>query len=163
MSFVGIKVQNIQDLEEVFVDGKPLWPLVYYCLRCGYLKGALHCINQSGAAFVEFKSALEEATNNPLHHPSSRAESILKLHYRKHVRSATDPYKKAAYCALVPCEPDDLHSEVMSAADDYLWLKLCQVRDQSDAEGKLSLDHLQKTILEVYGKELFHVIHFFLL
>lgn len=151
-SFVGIKIQNLSDLEEAFVDEKPLWPLVYYCMRCGDLKAALYCINRCGAAFQEFKTALEEAIEDPQHHPSTRSESVLKLHYRKHVRSATDPYKKAAYCALVPCEPDDLHTEVMSAADDYLWLKLCQVREQSDLENKLTLDNLQTTISEVYGK-----------
>lgn len=152
-SFVGIKIQNMRDLEEVFVDDRPLWPLVYYCMRSGDLKAALQCLNQCGPAFQEFRSALEEAIEDPQHHPSSRAEATLKLHYRKHVRSATDPYKKAAYCALVPCEPDDLHTEVMLAADDYLWLKLCQVREQPDPENKLTLDHLQTTILEVYGKK----------
>ncbi|XP_001607183.1 nuclear pore complex protein Nup93 [Nasonia vitripennis] len=151
-SFVGIKIQNTRDLEEVMVEDRPLWPLVYYCMRSGDLKAALQCLDQCGAGFQEFRSALEEAIEYPLHHPSSRAESTLKLHYRKHVRSATDPYKKAAYCALVPCEPDDLHTEVMSAADDYLWLKLCQVREQPDPENKLTLDHLQTTILEVYGE-----------
>jgi nuclear pore complex protein Nup93 len=152
-SFVGIKIQNMRDLEEVIVEDKPLWPLVYYCMRSGDLKAALQCLNQCGAGFQEFRSALEEAVDDPQHHPSSRAESTLKLHYRKHVRSATDPYKKAAYCVLVPCEPDDLHTEVMSAADDYLWLKLCQVRDQPDSENKLTLDNLQTTILDIYGKK----------
>ena len=155
-SFVGIKIQNMRDLEEVTVDERPLWPLIYYCMRAGDLKAALQCLNQCGAGFQEFRSALEEAIDDPQHCPSSRSESTLKLHYRKHVRSATDPYKKAAYCALVPCEPDDLHTEVMSAADDYLWLKLCQVREQPDPENKLTLDHLQTTILEIYGKKLFY-------
>ncbi|XP_058792839.1 nuclear pore complex protein Nup93-like [Phymastichus coffea] len=151
-SFVGIKIDSMRDLEEVLIEDRPLWPLVYYCMRSGDLKGALYCINQCGAAFQEFRSALEEAIEDSQRHPSSRAESTLKLHYRKHVRSSTDPYKKAAYCVLVPCEPDDLHTEVMSAADDYLWLKLCQVREQPDPENKLTLDHLQTTILEVYGE-----------
>ncbi|XP_011499100.1 PREDICTED: nuclear pore complex protein Nup93-like [Ceratosolen solmsi marchali] len=155
-SFVGIKIQNMRDLEEVLVEDKPLWPLVYYCMRSGDLKAALQCLNQCGTSFQEFRSALEEAIEDPQHHPTSRAESTLKLHYRKHVRSATDPYKKAAYCVLVPCEPDDLHTEVMSAADDYLWLKLCQVRDQPDSEIKLTLENLQTTILDIYGESYYH-------
>lgn len=150
-SFVGIKVQNLRDLEDAMVEHKPLWPLVYYCMRAGDYKAALQCLNQCNIEFPEFKTALEEACDDQQHHPSSRAESILKLHYRKQVRSVTDPYKRAAYCALVPCEPDDLHSEVISTADDYLWLKLCQVRDQMDVENKLTLDYLQTTISEIYG------------
>ena len=151
-SFIGIKIQSMRDLEEIIVEERPLWPLVYYCMRAGDLKAALQCLNQCGAAFQEFRIALEESIEDPHHRPSSRSESTLKLHYRKHVRSSTDPYKKAAYCVLAPCEPDDLHTEVLSAADDYLWLKLCQVREQSDPENKLTFDNLQKTILEVYGK-----------
>ncbi|XP_023288792.1 nuclear pore complex protein Nup93, partial [Orussus abietinus] len=155
-SFVGVKLLVTRDLEDVRVDDKPLWPLVYYCMRCGDFKAALQCLEQVDTAFQEFKSALEEAADDPQRKPSSRAESILKLHYRKHVRSATDPYKRAAYCALVPCEPDDLHSEVMSTADDYLWLRLCQVRDQPDGENKLTLAHLQTTISEIYGESYYH-------
>lgn len=155
-SFVSVKVQNLRDLEDVVIDKKPLWPLVYYCMRSGDYNAALQCLNQCSTEFlkscVEFKTALEEACSDPQHHPSSRAESILKMHYRKQVRSVSDPYKRAAYCALVPCEPDDLHSEVISTADDYLWLKLCQVRDQADIENKLTLDYLQTTISEIYGR-----------
>ncbi|KAG7207484.1 hypothetical protein KM043_009116 [Ampulex compressa] len=155
-SFVGVKVQNFRDLEDVMVDDKPLWPLVYYCMRSGDFKAALQCISQCSQEFQEFKVALEEACEDPQKHPSSRAEAILKLHYRKHVRSVTDPYKRAAYCALVPCEPDDLHSDVIFTADDYLWLKLCQVRDQPDSENKLTLDYLQTTISEIYGESYYH-------
>ncbi|KAL2718929.1 nuclear pore complex protein Nup93-like [Vespula squamosa] len=155
-SFVGIKVQNLRDLEDVMVGDRPLWPLVYYCMRCGDLKAALYCLKQCNADFPEFKTALEEACDDPQRYPGNRAESVLKLHYKKHVRSATDAYKRAAYSALVPCEPDDLHSEVVATADDYLWLKLCQVRDQPDIENKLTLDYLQTTISEIYGESYYH-------
>lgn len=150
-SFVGLKVQSMRDLEDVMVEDKPLWPLVYYCMRSGDYKAALQCLDQCNVEFPKFKAALEEACDDPQQRPSNRAESILKLHYRKQVRSVSDPYKRAAHCALVPCEPDDLHSEVIATADDYLWLKLCQVRDQEDAENKLTLDYLQTTISEIYG------------
>lgn len=155
-SFVSVKVQNLKDLEDVMVEDKPLWPLVYYCMRVGDYKAALQCLNQYNTKFPEFRVALEEACNDPQRRPSSSAESNLKLQYRKHVRSVTDPYKRVAYCALVPCEPDDLHSDVICTADDYLWLKLCQVRDQSDAENKLTLDYLQTTISEIYGESYYH-------
>lgn len=155
-SFVRVKVQNLRDLEDAMVDDKPLWPLVYYCMRCGDFKAALQCLNRCSTEFPEFKTALEEACEDPKRHPGSRAELDLKLHYRKHVRSVTDSYKRAVYCALVPCEPDDLHSDVISTADDYLWLKLCQIRDQTDSENKLTLDYLQTTISEIYGESYYH-------
>ncbi|KAG6798255.1 nuclear pore complex protein Nup93 [Apis mellifera caucasica] len=152
-SFVTVKVQNLKDL---MVENIPLWPLVYYSMRVGDYKAALHFLSQCKTDFSEFRIALEEASCDPSRHLSSSAESNLKLQYRKHVRSVTDPYKKAAYCALVPCEPDDLHPDVICTADDYLWLKLCQVRDHSDAENKLTLDYLQTTISEIYGESYYH-------
>lgn len=150
-SFVRVKIQSMLGLEGAQIDGRPLWPLVYYCMRAGDFNAALQCLKHAGPGVEEFRTVLEEAATNTGRRPSSRSESIVKLQYRRHVRSATDPYKRAAYCALVPCDPDDLHSEVMSTADDYLWLRLCQVRDQADSENKLTLDHLQTTILEEYG------------
>ena len=30
------------------VDGKPLWPMVYYCLRCGDIQSALKCMECAG-------------------------------------------------------------------------------------------------------------------
>ncbi|XP_046606302.1 nuclear pore complex protein Nup93-like isoform X1 [Neodiprion virginianus] len=155
-SFVRVKIQSTLGLEGIQVDGMPLWPLVYYCMRAGDFHAALHCLKQAGSSVDEFRAVVEEAANSSTQRPGSRSESIVKLQYRRHVRSATDPYKRAAYCALVPCDPDDLHSEVMTTADDYLWLRLCQVRDQADSENKLTLDHLQTTILEEYGESYYH-------
>ncbi|XP_066595874.1 nuclear pore complex protein Nup93-like [Prorops nasuta] len=167
LSFVRVKVQNISDYDDR-VEGRPLWPVVYYCMRSGDYIAALEALKKSVKEqekndqqikeFQDFQEALEEASKDPRHHPSSRTESNLKLHYGKHIRSIINPFKRAAYCALVPatCEPDDLHNEVISTADDYLWLKLCHVRDQSDTENKLTLDALQRTILEIYGESYYN-------
>lgn len=31
------------------IDGKPLWPMVYYSLRCGSIQSALKCLQQQQA------------------------------------------------------------------------------------------------------------------
>lgn len=44
-----VKVGNVVDylgMEQVFIDNLPFWPVFYYCLRCGDLEAALHCIKQ---------------------------------------------------------------------------------------------------------------------
>lgn len=33
---------------EGHIDGKPLWPMVYYSLRCGNIQSALKCLQQTG-------------------------------------------------------------------------------------------------------------------
>lgn len=46
-----VKAGNVAEylgMEQVFVDGLPFWPVFYYCLRCGDLDAALHCVRQLG-------------------------------------------------------------------------------------------------------------------
>jgi hypothetical protein len=51
---------------------------------------------------------------------------------------------------------NDEHSEVAKAADDYLWLKLCQIREEDSSEtqttDRMTYAHLQSLILEEYGR-----------
>lgn len=39
---------NYAGLQDGFVDGKPLWPLVYYSLRCGDIQSALKFLGRAG-------------------------------------------------------------------------------------------------------------------
>lgn len=46
-----VKIGNLSEylgMEQVFVDGLPFWPVIYYCLRCGDLDAAAHCVEQIG-------------------------------------------------------------------------------------------------------------------
>lgn len=56
------------------------------------------------------------------------------------------------YCILGACDVTDEHSEVVQTADDYLWLKLCQVREE-DTENTDCITYgvLQSLVLEEYG------------
>lgn len=51
---------------------------------------------------------------------------------------------------------NDEHSEVAKAADDYIWLKLCQIREEDSSEtqatDRMTYAHLQSLILEEYGR-----------
>lgn len=51
-SFVGLNFSNqsgnIIGLQDGLIEGKPLWPMVYYSLRCGNLQSALKCLQQTG-------------------------------------------------------------------------------------------------------------------
>ena len=52
----------------------------------------------------------------------------MRLAYRRSVRATTDSYKRAVYCILGACDPQDEHGEVATSLDDYLWIKLSQIR-----------------------------------
>lgn len=52
-SYVGLKFNNqntntIIGLQDGHIDGKPLWPLVYYSLRCGDISSAIRYLEQAG-------------------------------------------------------------------------------------------------------------------
>ena len=54
------------------------------------------------------------------------------------------------------CDVSEEHLEVAKAAEDYLWLKLCQIRDEESTDmqttDKMTYSHLQSLILEEYGE-----------
>lgn len=52
-AYVGFKFNNqsansIMGLQDGYIDGKPLWPLVYYSLRCGDAVSALKFVELAG-------------------------------------------------------------------------------------------------------------------
>lgn len=52
-SYVGLKFNNqinnsLIGLQDGYIDSKPLWPLIYYSLRCGDLQSALKCMELAG-------------------------------------------------------------------------------------------------------------------
>lgn len=48
-SFVSLRLPGgYLGLQDGLVDDRPIWPMVYYCLRSGDLAAALHCLKQAG-------------------------------------------------------------------------------------------------------------------
>ncbi|XP_071479796.1 nuclear pore complex protein Nup93-like [Diadema antillarum] len=149
--------------EDGEVDGLPVWPVIYYCIRCGDLEAAKITTSKAAQDLGEFSEYLEEYMQNDDRRLSPSTETKLRLHYRRAVRSSTDPFKRAVYCLLGRCDTVDNHSEVAEKTEDYLWLKLSQVQfgDSSTTSGqsssdKLTLQQLQTTLLEEYGESHFN-------
>lgn len=46
--FMRVKVTNEPGLDDTTADGMPLWPIVYYCLRCGDVAAAIQSLEQAG-------------------------------------------------------------------------------------------------------------------
>ena len=94
------------------------------------------------------------------------AEAAVRLAYRRSVRAASDPYRRAVHCVLGACDPLEEHSEVASSLDDYLWIKLSQIRDESGHDSSsshsgspletLTLQQLQHLMSEEYGESHFN-------
>lgn len=157
--FVGLRLQgqSLQAMADGAIDERPLWPMVYYCLRSGDANAAVHCLRKSGGDHEEFVAALEERIRNPDKPLSEKLQTAINFQYRIQVRNATDPYKRAVYCAVGSCDLSDEHSEVTKTADDYLWLRLCLIKPKSGNESEsFTYSDLQKLILEEYGETHYH-------
>ncbi|XP_047544610.1 nuclear pore complex protein Nup93-like [Vanessa atalanta] len=157
--FVGLRLQgqNTQGLTDGVIEDRPLWPMVYYCLRSGDATAALHCLRKAGRDHEEFIAALEEHIKGPEKALSDKLQTAINFQYRIQVRNSTDPYKRAVYCVIGCCDVSDEHSEVARTADDYLWLKLSVIKSRSNNESEsFSYSDLQKMILEDYGETHYH-------
>ncbi|XP_030374032.1 nuclear pore complex protein Nup93-1 [Scaptodrosophila lebanonensis] len=129
--------------------GKLLWPLVYYSLRCGSVSTAISFLQEAGNSCEEFAQLIVDREAGVI---NSKMESRLKLQYANKIKNSTDSYKKAVYCIILSCDPNEVHSEVAKTIDDFLWIKLAMLR-VGDAQ---SYSNLQCLILEKYGEKYFN-------
>lgn len=172
-AYVGLKFSDangsfVIGLQDGFVDGRPLWPMVYYCLRCGDLPSAIKCLQ--GTEHRDIVQALEERMYRPEQRLNSKLETQLRMQYKRQVRNtSTDPYKRAVYCIVASCDVTEQHAEVAKTSDDFLWIQLSLIRMDGGAGGgggssaaadqdgeSFSYQDLQKLILEQYGEKHFN-------
>ncbi|RZB77466.1 nuclear pore complex protein Nup93 [Asbolus verrucosus] len=153
-SFVGVRLQGeYSGLKDDKIDGRPLWPMVYYCIRSGDLAAAIYCLKKrSDKEFQDIIAILEAKLNNPDNPEIYKLEDNIRYNYRRHVRNETDPFKRIVCAVLGCCDVVDEHSEVARTADDYLWLKLSLVRADYDKDDHIKYADLQRMILEEYGE-----------
>ncbi|XP_063234645.1 nuclear pore complex protein Nup93-like isoform X2 [Bacillus rossius redtenbacheri] len=163
LGFVRVHVpSSVLGLEDGLVDGLPVWPVVFYCLRCGDVEAALFAARQAGPALEEFSTILEQFQKSRDFRLSSQLETLVRIQYRRQTRNITDPFKRAVYSVISACDVHDKHSEVAKAAEDYLWFKLCQIREdsveqqsESSLGDKITYSQLQTLIIEEYGESYF--------
>lgn len=157
-SFLKIKMPaGSIGFEDGSVNGVPVWPLVYYCLRCGDAEACIQAAEALPPQFSDFKTYLRnyiESADNRLH-PNNEAK--LRLQYKRVVRSSPDPYKRIVFCIIGRCDFSDAHPDVAKKTEDYTWLKLCllQLGDNDVKNAGASLLDLQKLVLEEYGENHF--------
>ena len=109
-SFLTLKLSSsAPGLDDGLVDGVPVWPMIYYCLRSGDISAALQAATAAGPALQEIITLLRELHQAADHRLSPAAESQVRLQYRRHCRQSADPYKRAVYCVLGATDVNDEH------------------------------------------------------
>lgn len=162
-SFVGLKFNNDYTssasvgLMDGYIDGKPLWPMVYYSLRCGDIQTARKCVQRAGTGHEDILQALEEKCKKPDQKINPKIELQIKMQYKRQIRNSPDSYKKAVYCIIGCCDINEQHPDVAKTSDDFLWIQLSLIRQESDDNNEcLTYSKLQKMILEEYGEKHFN-------
>lgn len=143
--------------ENTFVESMcPIWPFIYFCLRCGDMQAASKAISKVGQNLENFPQYFREYMQSADRRLSAASERDMRLQYRSIVRNSTDLYKKAVYCILGHCDLHNDHSEVAEKIDDYLWLKLQQVHigdaDASGQQEQMTLTQLQTLLRVEFGE-----------
>ncbi|KAJ8920593.1 hypothetical protein NQ315_004732 [Exocentrus adspersus] len=145
-SFVDLRFQGeYLGLQDGMIDNRPLWPMVYYCIRIGDLSSAVYCLECSTLEFPEITWVLKQKLNCPGDALINVLEEDVRHSYRTFVRNETDPFKRAVWSLLGGY--NEL-SEVIRTADDYLWFNLNFV--SSDVCSQYT--NLQHSILENQGE-----------
>ncbi|KAL6074513.1 Nucleoporin nup93 [Balamuthia mandrillaris] len=118
-----------KELEEV-VDGYPIWPQVYFALRCGDLQGALEIALSAARVLGDFPSLLQEYIEyQRVLDPAHLNEC------RRVVRASSDVYKRAVYTIIGRCKPQKSLPSVFSTTQDWLWLQLSLI-DETEPQGE---------------------------
>ena len=74
-SFLNIKhATPAPGLDDGLVEGVPVWPMIFYCLRCGDISAALDAATKAGPALQEAITLLREL--------SSSAGKLSQLSYK---------------------------------------------------------------------------------
>lgn len=114
----------------------------------------------------DFIQVLEEKLKKPDQSINPKLESQIKMHYKRQIQNATDPYKCAVYGIVGCCDVLE-HSKVAKTTDDFLWIQLSMIRPATngtsmsgnvDVSGTdcLTYSALQTMILEKYGEKHFN-------
>eukprot|EP00771_Trimastix_marina_P001035 gnl/Trimastix_PCT/2080.p1 GENE.gnl/Trimastix_PCT/2080~~gnl/Trimastix_PCT/2080.p1 ORF type:complete len:831 (+),score=254.74 gnl/Trimastix_PCT/2080:24-2516(+) len=109
---------------EDFVDGYPLWPLLYYCMRCGDFGAGLELAQSVPDIAGEIAGYLRLYIGSERCSLPEKKWRELLLSFKERVQHSKDLYKVAVYNILGRCETSKSYTQVFSARQDFLWLKL---------------------------------------
>jgi nuclear pore complex protein Nup93 len=173
LSFGSTNVSN--NTEDGLVDGLPIWCFIWHCLRAGSVDAAIE-VAQKGPIWIinEFVTILREYKQSEDRRLGQKTENYIKLLYKKTIRLSNDTFKKTVFSLLGCCGINDFQSDALDKVDDYLWLRLSQIKlyenssdvhdssflssgsSPSPSSDKLSFSKLKHQISEEFGESYFN-------
>lgn len=120
---------------ELLPTGEPIWPMIYFCLRCGSVKEALNIVKPVGTALGNFTNYLDAYARNPDHILPSDMWERCCAEFNASIKRSKDNYKVLVWNIIGRCEVHDLPAftrNIITSAQDYLWYRLTLTRISND-------------------------------
>ncbi|KAH8864347.1 Nuclear pore complex protein Nup93 [Schistosoma japonicum] len=159
--FYQLSEQNGWEFDDGLVDGVPVWPMLFYCLRTGDTQVTLEVARDALNNLGSFVPMLEDYVK---HNRRLRTHNQARIRQtcKQVAKSTRDPYKRLMYSILGQCDLNENYSDIVSNIDDFLWIKISQVVAQeptesvvsskNSVEDTLTLGQLQTLLYETYGE-----------
>lgn len=152
-----------EELQQVGDDGDYCWVMIYYLIRCGFLKEAAEYVSDNAAfqstdrRFVSYVTAYAKSPDRRL---GRKLQDMIDGEYQQRAKLApkgsVDPFRMACYKVVGRCDLALRQSDVGENVDDWLWLQFVlarqQLRDEEVAGDIFGLEQIQETAAEIGEK-----------
>jgi nuclear pore complex protein Nup93 len=152
------------ELQQIGDNGDFCWILIFYLLRCGFVREAVEYVSNDPAfqsTDRKFISYLTNYANSPDRRLSRKLQDMINGEYQQRVRNAPehtlDPYRMACYKIVGRCDLNRRNLDTIGqGVEDWIWLQFNLAREVDRAEEisgeTFGLDQICETMQEIGQK-----------
>jgi nuclear pore complex protein Nup93 len=152
------------ELQQIGDNGDFCWILIFYLLRCGFVREAVEYVSNDPAfqsTDRKFISYLTNYANSPDRRLSRKLQDMINGEYQQRVRNAPehtlDPYRMACYKIVGRCDLNRRNLDTIGqGVEDWIWLQFNLARELDRAEEisgeTFGLDQICETVQEIGQK-----------
>ncbi|RMZ90900.1 hypothetical protein DV736_g1865, partial [Chaetothyriales sp. CBS 134916] len=147
------------ELQQIGDNGDFCWILIFYLLRCGFVKEAADYVNNDAAfqstdrRFVSYVSAYAASPDRLL---SRKLHDMIEGEYQQRAKLApkgtVDPYRMACYKVVGRCDLQSKSLDVGTGIEDWIWLQFSLAREGTDDPDQSGLQEIQALVTEIGDK-----------
>ena len=143
-------------------NGDFCWALIYFLLRCGFVREAADYVADRQSAFSTvdrpFQTYMTSYANNANRKLSAAQQTKIQSDYMQKLRAvpenSQDPYRMACHKIIGRCDLAKRTLDGISqGTEDWIWLQVCLAREVNRAEDLASevfgLEQVQETIRDI--------------
>ncbi|RMZ75489.1 hypothetical protein DV738_g5451, partial [Chaetothyriales sp. CBS 135597] len=147
------------ELQQIGDNGDFCWILIFYLLRCGFVKEAADYVINDAAfqstdrRFVSYLSAYAASPDRLL---SRKLHDMIEGEYQQRAKLApkgtVDPYRMACYKLVGRCDLQSKSLDVGTGIEDWIWLQFSLAREGTDDPDQAGLHEIQALVTEIGDK-----------